>query len=158
MQLIARKSDRMPENLVLKDYLPYRLSVLSNRVSSSISKLYQRHVDLSIPEWRVIAILGESGALSAGRVAERTAMDKVAVSRAAARLVEAKYVARKTDAKDKRRHELRLTAMGREIYETVVPVALAYEASLLESLSRAEKKHLDSLLRKLSDIEKSLSL
>lgn len=158
MQLIARKSDRMPENLVLKDYLPYRLSVLSNRVSSSISKLYQRHVDLSIPEWRVIAILGESGALSAGRVAERTAMDKVAVSRAAARLVEAKYVARKTDAKDKRRHELRLTAMGREIYETVVPVALAYEASLLESLSRAEKKHLDNLLRKLSDIEKSLSL
>lgn len=148
----------MPENLVLKDYLPYRLSVLSNRVSSSISKLYQRHVDLSIPEWRVIAILGESGALSAGRVAERTAMDKVAVSRAAARLVEAKYVARKTDAKDKRRHELRLTAMGREIYETVVPVALAYEASLLESLSRAEKKHLDNLLRKLSDIEKSLSL
>ncbi|MHA1543728.1 MAG: MarR family winged helix-turn-helix transcriptional regulator [Alphaproteobacteria bacterium] len=147
----------MPENLVLKDYLPYRLSVLSNRVSSSISKLYQRHVDLSIPEWRVIAILGESGALSAGGVAKKTAMDKVAVSRAAARLVEANYVARKTDAKDKRRHELRLTAMGREIYETVVPVALAYEASLLENLSRAEKKHLDSLLRKLSDIEKNLS-
>lgn len=148
----------MSENLVLRDYLPYRLSVLSNRVSSSISKLYQRHVDLSIPEWRVIAILGESGPLSAREVAEKTAMDKVAVSRAATRLFEVNYISRKTDSRDKRRQKLNLTALGKEIYATVVPVALGYEASLLENLSPAEKKHLDKLLRKLADIEKNLAL
>ena len=146
----------MSEKLILKDYLPYRLSVLSNRVSGSISKLYQRHVDISIPEWRVIAILGEFGALSAGGVSERIAMDKVAVSRAAARLVEVKYLTRRTDKKDKRRHELSLTVLGQEIYDTVVPVALAYEASLLENLSPSEQKNLNSLLEKLSDIEKNL--
>lgn len=148
----------MAENLILGDYLPYRLSVLSNRVSSSISKLYQRHVDLSIPEWRVIAILGEAGALSARQVAEKTAMDKVAVSRAATRLSEVNYISRKKDNRDKRRQELSLTELGKEIYDTVVPVALGYEASLLESLSATEKKHLDNLLRKLADIEKNLSL
>ncbi|MHA1544603.1 MAG: MarR family transcriptional regulator, partial [Alphaproteobacteria bacterium] len=61
-------------------------------------------------------------------------------------------------ARDKRRQKLSLTEMGHEIYETVAPVALAYEASLLENLSQAEKQHLDSLLRKLAEIEKSLSL
>lgn len=147
----------MPENLILKDYVPYRLSVLSNRVSGGISKRYQRLVDLSIPEWRVIAILGEAGGLSAREVGEKTAMDKVAVSRAAARLAEAGYITRKTDSRDKRRHELRLTDKGREIYETVVPVALDYEASLLDALTPAEKKHLNSLLEKLSAIEKSLA-
>ncbi len=147
----------MTEKLILKDFLPYRLSVLSNRVSGSISKLYQRRVDLSIPEWRVVAILGEGGGLSAGEVAEKTAMDKVAVSRAVARLREAGYVARKTDSRDKRRHSLALTEVGRGVYETVVPVALSYETALLENLSPAEKENLDNLLVKLAKIEQTLA-
>ncbi len=147
----------MPEKLVLKDFLPYRLSVLSNRVSGSISKLYQRRVDLSIPEWRVIAILGEAGGLSAGEVAQKTAMDKVAVSRAVSRLKEARYLTRETDPRDKRRHRLSLTEKGREVYRTVVPLALSYEASLLENLSSEEQKNLDRLLVKLSKVEKRLN-
>ena len=38
-------------------------------------------------EWRVMAVLARFEGLSAREVAERTAMDKVAVSRALARLV-----------------------------------------------------------------------
>ena len=42
--------------LNLERFLPYRLSVLSNTVSSRIAKSYARF-QLTIPEWRVMAVL-----------------------------------------------------------------------------------------------------
>ena len=70
--------------LNLDRFMPYRLSVVTNRVSSAIAQHYSQRFDLSIPEWRVIAVLGQSPGLSARQVAQRTAMDKVQVSRAVA--------------------------------------------------------------------------
>ena len=71
--------------LNLDRFMPYRLSVVTNRVSSAIAQHYSQRFDLSIPEWRVIAVLGQSPGLSARQVAQRTAMDKVQVSRAVAK-------------------------------------------------------------------------
>lgn len=67
--------------LDLEHFLPYRLSVLSNTVSTALAGAYARRFGLSIPQWRVIAVLARTPGLSAAAVAERTAMDKVAVSR-----------------------------------------------------------------------------
>ena len=74
--------------LRLERFLPYRLSVLSNRVSQDIARLYSARFNLSITEWRVMAVLGHERGLSANTVAERTAMDKVAVSRAVSALMD----------------------------------------------------------------------
>src|SRR3546814_281012 len=74
--------------LDLERFLPYRLSVLSNRVSQTIADFYVERFGLAVTEWRVIAVLGRFAGLSANGVAVRTAMDKVAVSRAVARLLE----------------------------------------------------------------------
>ena len=82
--------------LQLEEFLPYRLSVLTNTVSRAIAHLYSERFSLTVPEWRVIAVLGGSPGLSAAQVAERTAMDKVAVSRAVNSLVDANRVLRKT--------------------------------------------------------------
>jgi hypothetical protein len=41
--------------LDLDRFLPYRLSVLSNRVSDAIAKAYSDRFGLTIPEWRVMA-------------------------------------------------------------------------------------------------------
>ena len=73
---------RNKSRLYLDAFTPYRLSVLTNRISSAIARHYSERFDLSIPEWRVMAVLGETPGLSARQVAERTAMDKVQVSRA----------------------------------------------------------------------------
>src|SRR3954471_18563188 len=75
--------------LHLEDFLPYRLSVLSNTVSGAIAASYFLHFGLSIPEWRVMAVLAANPGLSAAEVTARTAMDKVAVSRAVAGLIAA---------------------------------------------------------------------
>ena len=71
----------------LEDFLPYRLSVAANRVSRLCARRYTKAFGLSIPEWRVLAVVGRFDTLSPSAVGEWTAMDKVKVSRAAASLV-----------------------------------------------------------------------
>lgn len=135
--------------LELEHFLPYRLSVLSNTISSAIARSYQSRFQLSITEWRVLAVLGRYPGLSGSEVVERTAMDKVAVSRAVNSLLEAGRLARSTDADDRRRSVLVLTPAGQEVYDEIVPEALAYERALLANLSPAEQVQLHRLLSKL---------
>ena len=136
--------------LDLEHFVPYRLSVLTNRVSSAIARQYSDRFDLSIPQWRAMAVLGGTPGLSARDVAERTAMDKVQVSRAVESLVRARRVARTEDAQDGRISRLGLTAKGRAIYDEVVPLALHLEDVFLSALKPDERRQLDVLMAKLS--------
>jgi DNA-binding MarR family transcriptional regulator len=135
--------------LELERFLPYRLSVLSNTVSQAIADIYERRFALSITEWRVMAVLGRYDGLSAREVAGRTAMDKVAVSRAVARLIEAGRVRRDIADHDKRQSVLRLSAKGWKVYEQIAPLALEHERRLLEHLNGDEREWLGRILDKL---------
>jgi DNA-binding MarR family transcriptional regulator len=137
------------EALVLERFLPYRLSVLMLRISNAIARSYERRFRLSVPEWRVMAVLGRFGPLSANGVAEKTQMDKVRVSRAVARLLAAGRVSRRTDRADRRRSILALTSTGEAIHREIVPHAERVEARLLAGLDAAERSALDRLLAKL---------
>jgi DNA-binding MarR family transcriptional regulator len=133
--------------LHLENFLPYRLSVLSNTVSGAIANAYFLNFGLTIPEWRVMAVLAATPGLSAAEVTARTAMDKVAVSRAVASLIAAGRLHRTTAPADRRRTHLALTRAGQNVYSRVVPMALAYERSLIASLSARDRAHLDRLMR-----------
>ena len=112
---MTKSADHPQETLRLDGFLPYRLSVLSNAVSRKIADMYEREFDISIWQWRIIAVLGESDGLTSTEVANRTLMDKPAVSRAAASLTERNIISRKSDDADRRKAELRLTDKGRPV-------------------------------------------
>jgi DNA-binding MarR family transcriptional regulator len=135
--------------LRLEDFLPYRLSVLTNRVSAAIAQDYAERFDLTVPEWRTMAALGEHPGLSAAEVASFTEMDKVADSRADARMLQMGRVTRSTAADDRRRSVLKLSATGQRIYRQIVPVARAHEAHLVSALNTEERRQLDKFLDKL---------
>ncbi|RAN77141.1 MarR family transcriptional regulator [Bacillus sp. SRB_336] len=135
--------------LQLEHFLPYRLSILSNTISQAIADDYQRRYDISMTEWRVMAVLARFEGLSAREVAERTAMDKVAVSRALARLVSAGRVSRVTHDDDKRRSVLGLTEAGWRMHDEVAPMARARERELLARLDAEERAWLTRILDKL---------
>lgn len=143
-------------SLELEAFLPYRLSVLSNTVSSRIAHTYSERFGLTIPQWRIIAVLGRASGLTANDVAERTAMDKVMVSRAVAALLKSGRLARRPHPDDGRSASLALTPKGRAIYEEIVPLALAIEGQLLECLSDSDARALDRALSKLSQAARSL--
>lgn len=152
----AKRKPSPADLLVLEDFLPYRLSILSNRVSRAIAARYAKVFDLTVPEWRIIAVLGRRPGLTAKEVAEATEMDKVAVSRAVARLVEAKRVAARADRDDARRQILSLTAQGESVHARIAPIALASEQRLLSALDAREREQLDVLLDRLLDAAKTL--
>jgi DNA-binding MarR family transcriptional regulator len=141
---------RRTVRLDLDRFVPYRLSVLTNRVSSAIARQYSDRFELTIPEWRAMAVLGGTSRLSAREVAERTAMDKVQVSRAIESLMRARRVQREADASDGRVMRLSLTPKGRAIYDEVVPLALHLEELFLSALTLQERRTLETLMDKLS--------
>jgi DNA-binding MarR family transcriptional regulator len=135
--------------LALEAFLPYRLSVLSNRVSRALARSYEARFGITPAEWRLIAILARFGPLSANGVAERSAMDKVQVSRAVARAHEAGLVDRRMDRDDRRRSVLTLTERGRRLHDEVVPHARSLQARLLDTLAPEERAALFGLLDRL---------
>lgn len=145
----AKRRPGPSELLVLEDFLPYRLSILSNRVSGAIAKRYAKTFDLTIPEWRIIAVLGRRPSLTAKEIAEATEMDKVAVSRAVARLSHKRRVRASADRDDARRQRLALTREGEELHARIAPIALETEEKLLAALSPRERTELDRLLERL---------
>lgn len=146
----------MPEKpaatLRLATFLPFRLSVLSNAISQRIAELYDREFGLSIWQWRVMAVTADTPGISATEIGQRTQMDKVAVSRAVAGLIEVGYLERRPSAEDARRSLLFLTKAGREVYELIVPLALSEEERLVATLSSKEQAELARLMGKLARV------
>jgi len=139
----------MSEELILENFLPYRLAILSHTVSTTIAQVYEKRFNLSIPEWRVIAILGRFPGLSAVEVAERTFMDKVAVSRAVTKLIKNGRVDRQFADADRRRSILNLSEEGRRVHNEVAPLALQFEHDLLDDLSEEEIGKLGVIMERL---------
>jgi DNA-binding MarR family transcriptional regulator len=124
--------------LTLSEFLPYQLSVTSNAVSDLIARSYQGRFGLKIPEWRVMAVLGERTSVTQRDLVAATAMDKVTVNRASKALVERGLLGRAPNETDGRSHHLALTAVGRELYDQIVPLALSVEAELEKALDAEE--------------------
>lgn len=148
---------RSDDTIDLGRFLPYRLSVLTNLVSSTIAEAYRQRFALSIPEWRVLAVLARSPGLSATEVAELTRMDAVAVSRAVARLAATGRLRRTTSRSDRRRSVLSASAAGMAVYREVAPLALGYENELLAALSSGERAALERALDALTSRAQSLA-
>ncbi|MBC7768663.1 MAG: MarR family transcriptional regulator [Phycisphaerales bacterium] len=152
----AKRTPLAADRLVLEEFLPYRLSILSNRVSRAIAARYAKTFNLTIPEWRVIAVLGRRPGLTAKDIAEATEMDKVAVSRAVQRLVASKRVAARLDRGDARKQLLSLTSQGEHVHARIAPIALESEQKLLAALDARERAQLSALLDRLLEAAKGL--
>lgn len=136
----------MSDTLTLDRFLPYRLSVASNRVSDAIAGTYRALFGLRIPEWRLIAVLAESDGMTQQALGRRTRMDKVTVSRAAIALADRGLVERAPNPGDQRSHLLALSAAGRTLYAEVAPKALEMEARIFAELDAKEAAAFASML------------
>lgn len=144
------ETDANPETgLRLQHFLPYRLSISTNLVSDVIAGAYRRLFQISIAEWRVIAVLGEQSGLNQQAVGAATRMDKLTVSRAVAGLVERGLILRRVNPQDRRAQLLQLSKKGREVYQAVAPKALELEARLLDGFSTRERAQLERMLGRL---------
>ena len=146
---MTKKSLQPHKILKLERYLPYRLSILSNRISALISEIYSDKFALSITEWRIMAVLGEYPDVSADEVSLKTQIEKSILSRAINKLVQRKLLQREFDPLDRRRSMLRLTATGLSVYDEVVPVSYDYEKALVSCFTDAEREQFSEFIDRL---------
>ena len=143
----------------LESFLPYRLSVATNRISRAFAVHYEQEFGISIPEWRAIAVLGAFAPLSSNEICERTAMDKAKVSRAVSTLLDKGLIERTAHATDQRLIQLALSKRGRKVYEEIIPRAKAIEAQVTKGLTASDiarlHEALDRIGARLDAIEKS---
>jgi DNA-binding MarR family transcriptional regulator len=136
----------MKQDNRLAEFLPYRLSVTSNAVSQRIAQEYRNRWGLSVPEWRVMAVLGDSGPHTQRELTSMTIMDKVAVNRACKVLEDRGLAVRRPNAQDGRSHLLELTAEGATMHGQIMPLALEMERRLFANFTDAEVEAFRSLL------------
>ena len=135
----------------LAEFLPYQMSITSNAVSGRIALEYRQRFGLSVPEWRIMAVLGDSGARTQRQLTRLTLMDKVAVNRACKVLEERGLAARQPNAHDGRSHLLQLTDSGTAMRNQIMPLALEMERRVFGGLSADELAGFRTLLARVSD-------
>ncbi len=133
----------------LEDFIPHKLSVVANRVSQSIGRLFETRYNIQIPEWRIMMVLYAYHDLVFTEVVERTSMDKARVSRATRRLADLALIETFSDQEDGRKLILSLTSTGEKLCEDILPEAAKREAWFLAALDDHEHQQLDIILDKL---------
>lgn len=133
----------------LDDFIPYQLSTASNAVSDLIASEYKSRFGLKIPEWRVMAVLGNRGAATQRQLVEATLMDKVTVNRAVKLLVDRALLGRSPNSEDGRSHHLMLSDTGRDLYDQIMPAAETMEKKIMSVLTESEQKQLSGWLAKI---------
>lgn len=144
-------ANRVSESLDLHRHLPYRLVVVANTLSLGASRIFSRIFGLGNREWRVMAVLGPHGPMTAADIVQRIALDKTTVSRAVARLAKRGLVLQERDRSDSRRILVSLTGQGIDLHDRIVPVARRRAEAIESALTRDELAALDSILHKLQD-------
>lgn len=134
----------------LDEFLPYRLSVAAAQISRRFAARYAQEAGLTIPEWRVLAHLDHSGAVSVRDIHARVNLDKSMVSRAATRLEQAGLLRKDGHRTDRRLIVLELTDEGRDLMLRLGRIATQFQDELLAELGE-DGPALHRALAQLSD-------
>ena len=144
----------MPERFILSEFLPYRIVALGDRLSRRLARAYAGE-GVTIPEWRVLAVISQKDRMAARDVVAMTPLDKMAVSRAVIALEEKGFVRRSEDPGDRRVALLSLSAEGRAVFNRIARVALDFEKQLVDDLTAEERRQLRASLSRLEAFAQS---
>ncbi|WP_113701829.1 MarR family winged helix-turn-helix transcriptional regulator [Nonomuraea lactucae] len=140
--------------LPISEILSYRLHSVANSMSRSAALHYRREFDVSLGEWRTIALLGAEAPLTLNQLARRAALDKGQMSRMVTKLVERGVVQRANGAG--RTTQLALTRRGLTLYGGLIAAANERNDAFLTCLTPQEQEVLDSALTKLATLARAL--
>jgi DNA-binding MarR family transcriptional regulator len=131
--------------------------VVAESVSRALSRLYAERYGIGVPEWRIMATLGEYERMTAKEVGAHSRMHKTKVSRAVTALEDKGLIEREPNEEDMREAFLALTGRGLRVYQDLAPRALAFERALDKTLGNGERAHLDAILRRLEERAQELT-
>lgn len=125
----------------LSGFLPYRMTVVAERLSAGMAARYRDEFGISVPEWRVLVHVADAGAVSIRDIHTRVHLEKSKASRAASRLQARGLLIKETNTADRRLVVLTLTPEGTALMTRLKAIAADYQARLDTLLA----PHLDGL-------------
>lgn len=149
---------RSGSNLNVEDFLTFRITRLSNALRTNLTKRYLEEFELSLPEWRLLALVARFAPMRFSEVTTRSSMDKGQVSRTLRVMAKRGLTKMKTiRPRGSRSAEalaapvlVSITARGRSLYRAVLPVARRRQAEMLMTLSKSDRVALYDTLGKLA--------
>ncbi|MBL8269174.1 MarR family winged helix-turn-helix transcriptional regulator [Steroidobacter sp.] len=148
---------RSGAHLNVEDFLTFRLTRLSNALRTNLTKPYLESFELSLPEWRLLALVARFAPMRFSEVTARSGMDKGQVSRTLRVMATRGLTKTKAIKSGSRSTEalaapvmVSITPKGTALYKAVLPVARKRQADMLLTLSEAERGSLYSIIDKLS--------
>lgn len=132
------------------DSLFFKLVRAVNLTARPFQQRVGRQHQLTLAEWRVLAVIAAHPGVNATGVADFTGLDKMSVSRALAGLHRKKRMQRHDDPTDQRRSRLYLTSVGKTLFDAVSAEAQIREAELFAGISAAELQRLGATLDQLT--------
>jgi len=133
----------------LPDSVFFKLVRVVNLTARPFQQRVGRRHELTLNEWRTMAVLGAQPGLTATQVADLTGLDKMAVSRALGGLQRHKRLHRHEDPTDMRCTRLYLSSIGKALFAAVGAQAREREAELFAGVAPDELRQLDAILDKL---------
>lgn len=118
----------------IETFFPYRLAVVAEAFSRQLVAVYGRQHGLSREEWRLLFLLEDAGELDSMRLSRRTSLDKVQVSRAAARLEGKGLISRAILGSDRRLRNYEITSEGRALFRRVFAEVEARAAEIISAM------------------------
>jgi len=147
----AKQHGRGREILDLGAFLPYRLSVLAQRLSREIEERHRRQHKLAMKDWKVMQIMAVHGELLPADIRRMGTQNKAQISRALKCLLDRGLVVKTSRPGDGRTFGVSLTDAGWEVYQAMVPRMRARQEEILGGLSAGESRELRRLLDRLEE-------
>jgi MarR family transcriptional regulator for hemolysin len=132
----------------IESFIPYLLNQVADRYNKQFKKAL-RTAGLTVPQWRVIAVLNAAGGLSFTEIQDLTVIDQPTLSRTVDQMVQNGIVLRANRPGDARFAVVSLTEKGRKAYQTFWPVAWGAYAAGIRGIPEADLRVMRNTLKKM---------
>ena len=126
----------------LHDLINVKLNVVNVKMSRQVGQTVQRLAELRLPEWRILALLAESGSLSQADIRAQIGMDKGQISRTVKSMFKSELIVSEESEGKSRNIRLNLTEKGREVHQQVHVMMERRNDELLAALSAEQQASL----------------
>jgi DNA-binding MarR family transcriptional regulator len=141
--------------VTIRDLFAYRLHVVANSISRSAATRYRREFDVTLGEWRSIALLAGFGPLGLNQLARQAGVDRGQISRIVAGLTARGLISRSHGSKGKP-VSLVLTARGKELFDGLFNAALDRDEVFLGALAEGERSSFERMLNKIFAVARQI--
>lgn len=145
--------DDAGSGLNVNDFLTTMLSQLVTALRNSVTEPYATQFDLTVPEWRILALLAHGEPMSFAELVKQSTSDKALVSRTLRLLEDRGLVTLESEGTTPRKRlSCKISEAGATLHAQVIPLARRGQASVIRLLTPEERQGLYSGLRKLHGI------